>query len=763
MIESQWFSISPSPFAIVFSILLLLACGAVSWIASQRSGFKRSIIALELLRLLLAMLVAIAICQPEWQQEFVPVEEPVVAVLWDESGSMTTEDVLPIENDSAEIPENDATNTNSPNSPSKQVVRQPSENALAISRLESIGPIVAAENWESFSDHLNIVIEPFSSALSNPQQGSDLNAVLAATLEKHQNLRAVVMITDGSWNVGGSPTESATQLRMKDVPVYAVGVGSEVALPDLEVSGLDAPTFGVVNKPTRIPFSINSTLARDSQITAVLTSSDGDEITGEYTVPANGVLQKAFVWNPKKIGEYTLTIEVPAVDGERVTANNSMSAPISIRKESLKVLVVESYPRWEYRYLRNALARDPGVDVSCLLYHPNLKSVGGGKDYIKKFPQTLEELSKFDVIFLGDVGVGDGQLTLDDCRRIKGLVENQATGLILMPGFRGKQISLVETELQELFPIVFDMAQPRGWGNSIPAQFQLTEAGSQSLLTKLADSPAANRSVWRSLPGFQWYAPVLRAKVGSQVLAVHERVSNENGRIALLATKTYGAGKILFMGTDGAWRWREGVEDKYHYRFWGQVARWMAYQRNMAGGESMRLFYSPDRPRTGETLSLNANVMAIDGEPLQSGNVGVQIVAPSGNTQNVKLAAQPESEQWGLFSGFFVPEENGEHQVFLTCQETGTRLETNISVQGLAREKIGRPANLEVLNEIAAITRGMMVTPEDTTELMNAIQELPEPEPQIRRIRLWASPIWAGTMVLLLGLFWVGRKLVGMI
>jgi hypothetical protein len=291
----------------------------------------------------------------------------------------------------------------------------------------------------------------------------------------------------------------------------------------------------------------------------------------------------------------------------------------------------------------------------------------------------------------------------------------------------------------------------------------LTEVGSQSLLTKLADSPAANQSVWRSLPGFQWYAPVLRAKVGSQVLAVHASESNENGRIVLLATKTFGVGKILFMGTDGAWRWREGVEDKYHYRFWGQVARWMAYQRNMAGGDSMRLFYSPDRPRTGQTLSLNANVMALSGEPLQDGNVNVQIVAPSGKTQTVKLSAQSEDEQWGLFSGFFVPEENGQHDATLTCQETGATLETTISVQGLEREKIGQPANLDALQEIAAITRGKLVSVEQITELMNAIKELPEPEPQIRRIRLWAHPIWAGTMILLLGLFWVGRKLVGFI
>ena len=62
------------------------------------------------------------------------------------------------------------------------------------------------------------------------------------------------------------------------------------------------------------------------------------------------------------------------------------------------------------------------------------------------------------------------------------------------------------------------------------------------------------------------------------------------------------------MGTDSAWRWRHGVEDKYHYRFWSQLARWMSYQRNMAAGERIRLIPNPERPRLGDTLTVNAMV-----------------------------------------------------------------------------------------------------------------------------------------------------------
>ena len=61
----------------------------------------------------------------------------------------------------------------------------------------------------------------------------------------------------------------------------------------------------------------------------------------------------------------------------------------------------------------------------------------------------------------------------------------------------------------------------------------------------------------------------------------------------------------------------------------------------------MRLFYSPDRPRTGEVLTLNANVMSPTGEPLRDGVVIAQISAPSGKTASVRLTSAGE-EAWGL-------------------------------------------------------------------------------------------------------------------
>jgi hypothetical protein len=214
------------------------------------------------------------------------------------------------------------------------------------------------------------------------------------------------------------------------------------------------------------------------------------------------------------------------------------------------------------------------------------------------------------------------------------------------------------------------------------------------------------------------------------------------------------------MGADGAWRWRRGVEDRYHYRFWGQVVRWMAYQRNMASGEHMRLFYSPDRPRTGDVLSLNANVMSSTGEPLRDGAVIAQIAAPSGKTTSVRLVSAGD-EAWGLFLGTFTPTEAGDHKVHLSCAEAGASLDASVSVQGTSREKRGQPARVDVLRELAQISRGQLLRTSDPQAIIKAITALPEPEPLERRIPLWAHPAWAATLISLLGIFWAGRKAVG--
>jgi len=713
------------------SIVVVLVTAAYCYAAWRRSGYQRTFGLLELLRLVLVIFAAVMFNQPEYIEEFLPDEKPSVVVLWDDSRSMETRDV--------------------------KTVGQSGE-ALT-TRRDAIAPLTESSAWHKLHERINVVLQPFSSPESS---GSNLYQPLNDIMEKQANLLGVVFASDGDWNEGPPPVQAATRMRLKEIPIFAVPVGSSIPLPDVELLSLDAPTFGVAGKSVRIPFSINSSLPRDHVATVTLRTSDGEELQKEVNVKAMGRTSEWIIWKPEQIGDYQLTVNVPTHHDESLTDNNELSAPISIREEKLRVLVVESYPRWEYRYLRNALSRDPGVEVSCLLFHPGLSKVGGGnRDYIKEFPDGLDELSKYDVVFLGDVGLDDGQLTVEQCRLLKGLVEHQASGLVFMPGFYGRQFSLLETELDALYPVVLDEAQPGGWGSRTPSHFELTELGRRSLLTKLADTREDNIEVWSGLPGFQWHAPVLRARAGTDVLSVHESETNKYGRVPLLVTRTYGAGKVLFMGTDGAWRWRKGVEDKYHYRFWGQVVRWMAYQRNMAKGESMRLYYSPDQPQIDQTVMFNANVMERSGEPLTKGDVVARITAPSGKLETVRFVSA--GDEWGAFAGRFTTAEPGQHEMVLNCKQTGTTLETSFFVQGVANERAGRPARPEVLDELARVTRGKVIAADKIDDVLNSLAALPDPPASVRRVQLWSHPIPAACLIALFGVFWVGRKAAGLI
>jgi hypothetical protein len=721
-----------TPWTIAAAILAWLIVAVLGFVAWRRSGYRASIGALEALRLLILAIVGMLLNQPEWVEEFRPQDKPSIAVLWDASASMTTRDAVDVD---------------SPTSAPR-------------SRQDAIHALAQDETWEPLRERFNVIVQPLAQTTTG--SGTDLKTPLTDTLKKTDALRSIVLASDGDWNEGEPPVDAALRLRMAGVPVFAVPVGSPQRLPDVELLSLNAPTFGVVGKSVRIPFTIESTLPREHTATVVLHTSNGDEVTKEVRIAPQGRTSDSLVWKPKETGDFTVTLEVPQQAGETIAGNNSLTVPISIREEKLHVLVVESTPRWEYRYLRNALSRDPGIELSCLLFHPGLDKMGGGnKDYIKEFPSTLDALSKFDVVFLGDVGTDGNQLTPDECRLLRGLVEFQASGLVFLPGIQGREFSLLETPLKDLYPVLLDDTQPSGWGTRTPSHFQLTELGERSLLTKLADSQQENADVWDSLPGFQWYAPVVRAKAGTEVLCVHSDASNDNGRLPLLVTQTFGAGKVLFMGTDGAWRWRKGVEDKYHYRFWGQVVRWMAYQRNMAKGETMRFYYSPDQPQLGKSIALKANVMEPGGEPLAKGDVAATIIAPSGRVQTIQFTSL--GDEWGAFAGQYISDEPGQHKVTLSCQQTGATLDASFFVQGAAREPVGRPARPEVLDEIARVSRGKVLAANDVTAVLNALKNLPEPPPIVRRMQIWCNPITAGLVISLFGVFWVARKVVGLI
>ena len=719
-------------------MLVLIGVAWLCVLSWRRSAHRGRTAVLESLRFIITLLVVMLLWQPEWRTVLNPTSKPKIAILWDDSRSMNTLDAaLP-----AEIAEEGKAGT-------------------IVSRADWVKRVLDSALWEPLrmGGANDLSIRSFATPAKEGLSGSDLNAPLSDLLENENNLRAVVMLSDGDFNMGPPPVAAAQKYRIRGVPVFTIPVGSGKRLPDLDLLTVTAPTYGIVGENVQIPFTIRSSLDRQVRTIVRLRDESGRERTKNIILAPNVENYDSILWKLEKEGTTKLTLSIPVEDGELIASNNTHDFTISGKPERIRVLVIETLPRWEYRFLRNALSRDPGVELSCLLLRPEL-GAGDGADYIEKFPETLDALSKFDVVILGDIGIGENQLTEEQVKQIRGLVENQASGVVFLPGPQGNQMSLAKSALSDLLPVSLDEKNPEGLSETVATSLNLTSEGRASLLMMLGESEEENPEIWRRLPGFYWHAPVLRAKAGTEVLAVHPNRRGAYGPTPLIVTKAAGSGKVLFMGIDSAWRWRRGVEDLYHYRFWGQVARWMSYQRNMAAGQRVRMFFTPERPLPGATVNLNANAFDPNGAPLKEGAVSVDITSPGGEVRRIEL--QKNESDWGAYSGRFKIDMPGEWKLrAITAVSPDIPTETKIMVQGVDVEKIGQPARFEVLEEISRVTRARSVLPQQLADLISEIDALPEPKPLENRIPLWSH--WATLVVLvtLLGLFWAGRKLNG--
>ncbi len=139
-----------SPLSIVAATLLVPATAVFCFIAWRRSGYARGIGLLETLRLAIVTLVAVTLWQPEWLETIRPDERPMLAVLYDASESMQTEDVV------------------DPKQPSLPPV----------SRAEAIEPFLERELWQSLAGKLDVTFSAFPPE-SERSAGTDLHAPLA--------------------------------------------------------------------------------------------------------------------------------------------------------------------------------------------------------------------------------------------------------------------------------------------------------------------------------------------------------------------------------------------------------------------------------------------------------------------------------------------------------------------------------------------------------------------------------------------------------
>jgi von Willebrand factor type A domain-containing protein len=486
---------------------------------------------------------------------------------------------------------------------------------------------------------------------------------------RNEQLAGLILLTDGrttSGSVNGAAV--ASRLGRKGVKVYAVGVGDAQPRRDLALDDLRAPDVTLAGDVLAGSLVVRAQGYEERRRATVRVFLQGTKIfeeTGEVGGDAPE-WQVAFSTKVSRPGEYMLKAEVTP-DPEEQDLENNVSKPRRVRviDERIRVLYVEGYPRWEYRYLKNALVRDKHMEVQCLLVSADPEFVqesSPGVVPLKRLP-SQEELLKYHVIIIGDVKPEargrDGEPVFYDgaLKTIRELVKERAGGLLMLSGSLANPRLYGTTPLADVLPVEVEEGGFSSGDFRRDFHPRLTREGLTSPLLKLERDDERNRVLWEEkLRGFYWYAEVKRAKPAAHVLGVHPRARNN---APLFAWHRFGAGTCFWIGVDETWRWRAEVGDKYPYRFYGQILRFLSLQ---SFTRSKRFYITTDKRNydVGEKVRVTAEVR--DEQAAQAPKQEVLLDLPNGQSETLSLAAVKGEP--GKFTATYKPVQTGGYRLY---------------------------------------------------------------------------------------------------
>ncbi|OYV77977.1 MAG: hypothetical protein B7Z73_19915, partial [Planctomycetia bacterium 21-64-5] len=175
------------------------------------------------------------------------------------------------------------------------------------------------------------------------------------------------------------------------------------------------------------------------------------------------------------------------------------------------MLLAQSYPSFEFRYLKHLLERDSTVKLRTVLQESDPEYAQLDETALAVFPVRREELFEYDVIVFGDVN--PAFLSGTALAHIKAFVEEKGGGVVFVSGPLYTPAAYRDTPLAELLPIDFESPAGAEPGEIVNDAFQVqpTEAGLAGPTMQLGDSPAETLEIWQRLPPLYWLfaAPAL--------------------------------------------------------------------------------------------------------------------------------------------------------------------------------------------------------------------------------------------------------------
>jgi hypothetical protein len=649
---------------------------------------------------------------------------------------------------------------------------------------------------------------------------TDLASAIATVMQRSQGRRlaAVILATDGQSTQSTSLKDALDLASGRRVPIFPLRIGSPDPVRDIEVGPLRAPQRVFVDDllPVEADVRVTGAASPETIVVRLIDDTTGAVLASESAVFEPDAAQRVVELRtkPHRVGEVRLRVAAEPFENERFRVNNVDRIDVMVMDNRIRVLYVDAYPRFEYRYLKNALLREKTIELSVLLLEADERFVQEGTDPIRRFPETPEELNRYDVVLFGDVDPGAGWISDAQMRLLRGFVADRGGGFGVIAGERSAPERFAGTPLETLLPVRIDAEASARSARRHDAGFRprLTADGRRSRLFRFDDDRPRSEKIFDALPPLYWMADTLGAAPGATTLAEHPTLHALRGAMPVVAIGRYGAGHLFFQATDETWRWRRHTGEWLHDAYWVQVVRSLmpgdrrdphrpftvrADRRTYDYGEpvgasveiadAQLLARAPDSieivvlslpggaelEHIAESPALGAE-RAASGRPPRAdeprkdapGTDAPQTHAPEDRWAAARFEVVRIGPDSNVYEGTFTPPRPGAYALTAPGLQSGP-CSADASVTFRVRRpdlEMRRPqADHEVLRRIAAATNGRVIDLDGLDEAFASIPNRSVQIPDDVTESLWDSKLVIGLFTLLVTTEWVLRKMSGML
>ena len=592
-------------------------------------------------------------------------------------------------------------------------------------------------------------------------EATDPGTSIASSLEAVANSggippAGIVLLSDGIDSATSQRSEAVLRdLGAREIPVYTVPLG----LPDPDdVSINNIVMQEVAFSGDRVPVRVHLQSEGYEQRTARLSVLLNDRRVSSRVVRFDGGLQFEevdFRVDIYEKGAAQIDVVIEPFDDEVSITNNRITRSIRVVNEKVNVLYIEGNARWEFRYLRAILKRDPRINATFIASNVGPEVARNSPEHIERFPSKREEAFMYDLVILGDVDAAffsDEELGL-----LEELIRDRGASLLMLCGPMHSPGSYQGTPVQTMLPVRFDPDEK--WAEVSESVYPvLTPEGRSSLVMTLENEDDLNDRIWSRMAPMDQLPPLLAAKPGATVLAVLSDSTERDQSYPLVAWQRYGTGKCMSIASDRLWRLRYKTGDKYHWRVWSQCIQFMTLSRLM--GEHKRIRLETDRSSyfVGSQGRLYAHVLDDDFEPVVQSGFDVVVSGLDGAAASQQIKLQPDRSQPGLYEGYFTPPRPGRYRMEANENDRKVSSITEFQVSDIRQELTETDMRLENLKRIADLTGGATL----------GVRELPKLALLVNGESLTTTvrserPLWDHWLVILLlvgllGAEWILRR-----